>query len=367
MSDAIAIEGVRVGDGAPCFVVAEIGVNHNGDIDQARALVDAAAESGANAAKFQLFAADELASPGAPLAEYQEAGDSSASSQIEMLRSLALPLEEHAALKAHCEARGLIYLCTPYEESSLRALVELGVAGIKVASTDVTNLPFLEEIAATGLPILLSTGMATLGDVDDAVRAIESEDACEDLLLMQCTSAYPCPVEQLNLRAIGTLGAAFGCPVGFSDHSAGIDAASWAVAAGACLVEKHLTLSVDDRGPDHRASLEPHQFATLVAKIRQLEVAMGDGSKQLMPAEVANREVMQKGIVASQDLSCGEVLLSGALRVTRPAAGLPPSWLRSLVGLRLARDVARGEPITLESVAWSTRPDASDGQVSSRS
>ncbi len=278
-----------VGPGHPCLVVAEVGVNHNGDLGTALRLVDAAVAAGADAVKFQRFIAADLVTATARKAAYQEETTGVGGGQLAMLRALELEPGAHARIKAHCDAAGILYLCTPYDLRSIDRLDALDVAAFKVASTDTTNVPLLRHLAARGRPVVLSTGMCSLADVDLAVETLRRGGLENEIVLLQCTAEYPAPMEEINLRAMRTLEQAFLCPAGFSDHTRGVSAASWAVALGACMVEKHFTLSRRMEGPDHRASLEPPEMARLVEKVRQVEAALGSGRKEVMPSEAANR------------------------------------------------------------------------------
>jgi len=345
----------RIGPGEPCYVIAEAGVNHNGNVASAHALVDRAAEAGADAVKFQAFVTDELVTPGALKASYQVA-TTGEGAQVAMLRSLELSEAEHAALKAHCEDAGVDYLCTPYEATSADMLERLGVAAYKVASTDATNLPFLRRLAGKGRPVLLSTGMCDLAEVEAALAALEAGGPPPGVAVLHCTSDYPAPVEQANLRVLHTLSQAFGRPVGFSDHTAGVGLSPVAVALGACVIEKHFTLDRAQVGPDHRASLEPAELTELVRRVRDVERALGDGVKRVAPAERANKLRMQKSLVARRRITTGQTLRPEDLTAKRPATGLTPSWLERIVGRCAAREVAADEVLTLDAVDWGSAP-----------
>ncbi len=324
-----------VGEG-PAFVIAEAGVNHNGDLDLARRLVDAAAEAGADAVKFQTFRTDALVSAAAPKARYQVETTGEAESQRAMLAQLELSAAAHAGLRDHATARGLVFFSTPFDEASADLLDRLGVELFKVPSGEVTNLPLLRHVAAKGRPLLLSTGMSTLDEVDVAVAAIRAAGD-PPIAILHCVSAYPAPVEDTNLRAMDTLRARFGCPVGLSDHSLGIEIALAAVARGAAVLEKHLTLDRTLPGPDHRASLEPGDFAALVRGVRVIEAALGDGDKRPMPSEVDTRAVARRSLVAARALPAGHRLTRGDLAIKRPGTGIPPADLDRVLGRRLAR------------------------------
>jgi N-acetylneuraminate synthase len=332
---------------APCFIVAEVGVNHNGSAELARDLVLAAADTGADAVKFQTFRPEALVTGSAPRALYQQAADARPLSQRAMLEALTLADTEFGRLQALCVERGLGFLSTPFDSQSLQLLVELGVPQIKIGSGDLTNLPFLCEVGATGLPVILSTGMSAMDEVADAVTALR-RSGCQSLALLHCVSCYPAAVSDANLRAMDTLAARFRVPVGFSDHTPGQDTAVAAVARGARILEKHLTLDHGLPGPDHRASLEPAAFAALVTSVRKVESALGTGIKEPVAAEAEVRAVARRSLVAGRDLPAGSLIAVSDLAVKRPGTGLPPGSMDRVVGRRLRIDVRRDTLLSLE-------------------
>lgn len=327
------------------FVIAEAGVNHNGDIDMARRLVDVAAEAGADCVKFQTFRASRLAAASAPKADYQRQTTDSAETQFDMLSRLELSEAMHEALLKHCAQSGIEFLSTPFDEESADYLASLGVKRFKVPSGEVVNLPFLRHLAAYGKPILLSTGMSDLTEVEAAVRCIRSEGN-PPLTLLHCVSAYPAQPCDANLRAMGTMAQAFDLPVGWSDHTTGIDVALAAAALGAAVIEKHFTLDRNLPGPDHRASLEPRELTAMVSGIRTIEQALGDGRKQPVPSELPNRAVIRKSVVAARAIPAGAVLTGDCLAILRPGTGLPPGRRDSLIGRTAREAIAAGTPIT---------------------
>jgi N,N'-diacetyllegionaminate synthase len=331
-----------IGHDAPVFVVAEAGVNHNGDPELARRLIDAAKEAGADAVKFQTFRSDALVSQHAPKAAYQRATTGDDGTQAEMLARLELSLEHHVDLRDRCVKQGLVFFSAPFDEASVETLADLRVGLFKVPSGEITNLPLLARIASKGKPVILSTGMSTLDEVAEAVAAMR-EAGDPPLALLHCVSAYPAPIEEMNLRAMSTLRDRFGYPVGLSDHTLGIAIALAAVARGAAIVEKHLTLDKTMPGPDHRASLEPREFAELVRGIRAIEASLGDGDKRPMPCEADVRRVARKSLVAARALRAGEMLTSDAVAIKRPGTGIPPSALSAALGCRVRRDVMADE------------------------
>lgn len=347
---AFTVAGRAIAAGAPVFIVAEAGVNHNGDPDLAGRLVDAAAECGADAVKFQTFTVDALLTREAPKAGYQVETTGAGESQREMLARLELGTDRLAELRDRAAKRGLIFFSAPFDEASADALERLDVALFKVPSGEITNLPLLRHVAAKGRPIILSTGMAFLEEVEQAVAAI-CEAGDPPLALLHCLSAYPAPAGEVNLRAMDGLAARFGCPVGFSDHTLGIEIAVAAAARGAAIIEKHLTLDKTLPGPDHRASLDVAEFSAMVRAIRSVESALGDGVKRPMPSEADTRRVARKSLVAARALKAGERVAAGDLASKRPGTGISPAELPRVLGLRLARDVAADEVIPWEAFA----------------
>jgi len=345
----VVIGSRAIGPDRPCFVVAEAGVNHNGRLDLALNLVDAAADAAADAVKFQTFSADRLASRRAPPFPYV-AGDDGRLSQHEMLRRLELPREMHAPIRARCVERGLMFLSTPFHEGDADWLDDFGVPAFKVPSGEITNLPFLRHVAGKGKPVILSTGMSTLAEVARAVEAVAGAGN-PDLVLLHCVSDYPANPADANLRAMDTMRRAFDVPVGFSDHTLGREVALAAAALGASVVEKHFTVDRGLPGPDHRASLEPHELTDLVAGIRLVESALGSGRKRPAAGELATSLCVRKSIVAVRDLKAGEQLSPDLLVVRRPGNGLPPDALPFLVGRRLMRDVEAGDLIAPEDLS----------------
>lgn len=352
MINHVKIANHAIGSGQPCFIIAEAGVNHNGDMDLAYRLIDAAVETGADAVKFQSFVTEDLITSKAPKARYQVETTGEDGGQYKMLKALELTASQQATLKAYCEESGILYLCTPYENTSADMLDLMDVAAFKVASTDTTNTPFLRYLARKGRPIILSTGMSTLGEVEQAVNTLRQAGLGDKLILLHCTAEYPASTREVNLRAMLTLQQAFRCPVGFSDHTAGIGASPWAVAIGACVIEKHFTLDCSLPGPDHRASLEPKAFQALVQTIRDLEVALGDGVKRPTVSELPNKRKMQKSLVAARHITKGQIIKVQDLACKRPGEGLAPIWMERVVGKRAAVDIPQEGLLTLSSVNW---------------
>ena len=346
----IEITGRPVGPGHPCFIIAEAGVNHNSDIDQAKKLVDVAAASGADAVKFQTFKAERLASVSAPKAGYQLRTTDNSESQFEMLKKLELSAEAHQELWVHCQELGLVFLSSPFDEISADLLEDLGVAAFKIPSGEITNWPYLRHVASKGKPMIMSTGMSTLGEVDDAVRIVH-ESGCQELVVLHCVSNYPADPADINLRAMQTMSAAFDIPVGYSDHTTGIEVALAAVSLGATVIEKHFTLDRSLPGPDQEASLEPSELKAMISGIRSIESAMGDGRKAPVPSEASTAAVARKSLVAAKDIPAGVRLDESLLTVKRPGVGLPPSMMPSVLGRTTSVAIPADTLITLDILA----------------
>lgn len=347
MVSCVDIAGRTVGPGRPCFVIAEAGVNHDGDLERASRLVEVAAVSGADAVKFQTFSAERLALRGAPKAPYQVQDALLKESQFEMLRRLELTEDAHRRLMELAQQRGIVFLSSPFDEASADLLDALGVAAFKIPSGELTNLEFLNHVARKGKPLLISTGMATLEEVMAAVRTVR-DGGNERLVLLHCVSAYPADPADANLRVMTTLEKSFGVPVGFSDHTRGVAVALAAVALGACVLEKHVTLDRTLPGPDHRASLEPGELLELVRQIRVVESALGDGCKRPSGSEEAIAAVARKSLVAARTIRSGSVLTEELIAVKRPGTGLPPSMRAQVLGRQALRDIPEGTVLTLE-------------------
>jgi N-acetylneuraminate synthase len=351
------------------FVIAEAGVNHNGALDRAHQLVDAAAEAGADAVKFQTFNADRLASRSAPKAAYQARETGSGESQLQMLRGLELSAEAHQSLMSHCTARGIEFLSSPFDEESLALLVRLGVKRLKLGSGELTNAPILLAAARSGLPLLISTGMATLAEAEAALGALafghRSPDAVpsrqafadawaapsarawvqSNVTLLHCTTEYPSPPDESNLRAMATMRDRFGVACGYSDHTVGNAVCLAAVALGAVVIEKHVTLDRNLPGPDHKASIEPDELKRLVHGIRIVEAALGDGIKTPVPSEMSNMAVARKSIVAAKPIAKGERITADHVTVKRPGSGRSPFELWDVIGTVAARAYAVDDAI----------------------
>lgn len=347
MVKPIRIGSRDVGPGAPCFVIAEAGVNHNGDVGQAKRLIDVAAASGADAVKFQTFIADKLTSATAPKAAYQRATTGADESQLEMVRRVELPFEAFRELQGHARDAGILFLSTPFDAESADFLVSMDIPALKVPSGEITNTPFLEHLARTRKPLIVSTGMADLDEVGTAVEVIRKAGGNE-VVLLHCVSNYPASAASVNLRAMQTMESRFQLPVGYSDHTLGFEVALAAAALGACVIEKHFTLSRDLPGPDHKASLEPPELKALVSGIHNVQTALGDGVKQPAEEERDTRAVARRSLVAARDLAPGTVLARDAITILRPGTGLPPSQFENVIGRKARIAIAAGTPLTAD-------------------
>jgi len=304
------------------FVIAEAGVNHNGDIGRAREMIAVAKKAGADSVKFQAFTAEGLVAAGTATAGYQ-AANTGISDQVELLRSLALSRRDFEMLARHCDDLGIEFLCTAFDVESVEALVAMGMRRVKVASGEMTNMPALRRFAALGLPVLLSTGMATLDEVMRSVAVLRDAGAC-DITLLHCTSLYPAPDTAINLNAMTTMRERLGLPVGYSDHSAGDHVSVAAVALGAAVIEKHFTLDHSLPGPDHKASLEPEELALFIGKLHATAISLGDGVKRPAPGEAEIAKVVRRSWHATRDLPAGTIIGERDVALKRPADGLSP-------------------------------------------
>ena len=315
------------------LIIAEAGVNHNGDAALARVLVAAAAGAGADIVKFQTFNADRLVTKAAAKADYQRGATPADETQHAMLRKLELSTAMHEELLEQCRKHGIEFFSTAFDTDSLSYLLELGMRRLKIPSGEITNLPLLRRIGASGLPVILSTGMSTLGEIEAAIDVLEKAGTDRnDLTVLHCNTEYPVPMAEVNLLAMHSIREAFGVKVGFSDHTEGIEIAIAAVAMGATLIEKHFTMDRGLPGPDHRASVDPGQFAQMVRAIRNVEVAMGDGIKRPSPSEIHNRPIARKSLVAARPIAAGELFSAENLAVKRPGTGVSPMRLDELTG-----------------------------------
>ena len=328
------------------LIIAEAGVNHNGDLALARKLIDVAAEAGADLVKFQTFSADRQVTRTAAKADYQTRTTDGNESQHEMLRRLELSVEMHKELIAHCAKRNIGFFSTGFDIESVDLLVSLGQDRFKIPSGEITNLPYLRHIGRIGKPVILSTGMAEMGEIRAAIEALEEAGTPRAIVtVLHCTTEYPAPMAEINLRAMLSIQKEFGVEIGYSDHTRGIEVAIAAVALGASIIEKHFTLDRNMPGPDHKASLEPEELKAMVTAIRNIEIALGDGIKRLTPSEARNKSVARKSLVASQSIKAGEVFSAQNAAIKRPGTGISPMRWDEVLGQVARRDYHEDELI----------------------
>jgi N-acetylneuraminate synthase/N,N'-diacetyllegionaminate synthase len=348
------VKKIRIGDrllgeSEPTFIVAEIGVNHNGSVNRARKLIDAAKSAGADAVKFQAYKTERIVTKYAEKAKYQKETTDPKKSQYDMLKKLELKDADFVELHRYAKKRSIIFLSSAFDEESVDLLAGLDVSAFKVPSGETTNFPLLRHIAEKKKPIILSTGLSTLDEIGEAIRVME-EKGVEDIVLLHCVTSYPAKAEDVNLRVMDFLKRSFGCPVGFSDHTLGISIPIAATALGAVLIEKHFTLDKKMSGPDHRASLEPDEFKQMVTAIRDVEKAMGDGIKRLTKGEEQIKKAARRSVVARVKIRKGTVIRENMLDLKRPGTGLEPKDLSKILGKKAKKDILADELITLEKL-----------------
>jgi len=342
----VEIAGRRVGPGAPGFIIAEVGSNHDGRWDQAVRLINAAVAAGADAVKFQSFRLERLIAPEA----YQQALGSDDASWAQRTRAAQMPAVWYPRLAAYCAGRGIVFLSTPFDPQAADLLDSAGVPAFKVASGDLTHLPLLRHLARKGKPIILSTGMGTLEEVGQAIEAIRSQGN-EQIVLLHCVVAYPAQAHHSNLACLATMREAFGLPVGLSDHSLGIEVAIAAAALGASVIEKHFTLDRRLAGPDHGYALEPDELGDMVAAIRRVESALGSGKKRPLEIEAEELRLSRRGAVAACDIAPGAPIRPEMVDFVRPAVGISPAELDALIGRRAKSPIRKGETLTWDRVS----------------
>ena len=328
------------------LIIAEAGVNHNGSLDLALKMVDEAKRAGADIVKFQTAIPEKVISKYADKAEYQKKTTGNEESQLEMCKRIHLKLSDYDIIKKYCEEVGIEFLSTPFDLESIDYLEKLGMRLWKIPSGEITNLPYLIKIAKTGKPVIMSTGMSELNEVEEAVNVLK-ENGAGEITLLHCTTEYPAPFESVNLRAMNTLCEKFGTEVGYSDHTVGFEVAVAAAVLGASVIEKHFTLNHNMEGPDHKASLEPEEFEVMVNNIRLIEKALGDGVKQPAEAEKKNIAIARKSIVAAKDIKKGEIFTEDNIAVKRPGSGISPMKWFEVLGTEAVRDFGEDELIEL--------------------
>jgi N,N'-diacetyllegionaminate synthase len=338
-----------IGDGHPAFIIAEAGVNHNGDINLAKELVDKAVFAGVDAVKFQTFKTEKLVTGYAEMAEYQKENIGSSDSQFNMLKKLELSYENFIELKEYCKHKEIMFLSTPFDFESADFLESIGMKAFKISSADLTNIPLLKHIAKFNKPIILSSGMATLSEIEEALSAIYSLGN-KEVAVLHCTSNYPAKLQSVNLNVMNTIKNAFKVVSGYSDHTKGITVPIAATAMGGNIIEKHFTLDKTMEGPDHKASLSPVELKDMVMAIRDVEMALGTGIKMYNPSEVDTMKAARKSIVVSRDIKAGEIIDLTDLDYKRPGTGLSPKFYVDILGKKINRDIKMDEQIALNMI-----------------
>jgi N,N'-diacetyllegionaminate synthase len=328
------------------YIIAEIGVNHNGSLELALKSIDAASKAGANAVKFQSYKVENFVSIYAEKANYQKQNSGSLESQYEMLKRYEITQREQIILKDYCEKMNIDFLATPFDEETAVFLNKIGVHAYKIGSGDLTNIPLIRKVDDIGLPIILSTGMASLSEIDEALDNITNSDVA----LLHCTSNYPAPLEDINLRAMVNMHNTFNKIVGYSDHTLGFEVSLGAVALGAKIIEKHFTLDKNFDGPDHKASLNPDEFKLFVNSIRNIEKSLGDGKKRCMPSELSTRDVARKSLVINKNIDSGEIITKDNLSIKRPGYGIAPKFFDLMIGRTVKRNMKQDQILTWDDV-----------------
>jgi N,N'-diacetyllegionaminate synthase len=328
------------------FIIAEAGVNHNGSVELAKKLIDVASESGADAVKFQTFKAEKLVSKNAQKAEYQKQTTDKIESQFDMIKKLELDLDTHKELISYCKTQNIMFLSTPFDHDSIELLNNLGLEIFKIPSGEITNLPYLRHIGKLGKKVILSTGMADIGEIEDALDVlIEAGTKKENIIVLHANTMYPTPMEDVNLKAMVTIGNTFDIAFGYSDHTLGIEVDIAAVAMGASVIEKHFTLDKTMEGPDHKASLEPDELKAMVKAIRNIELALGSSVKKPSKSEIPNMNVARKSIVAKTEIKKGDKLSEENIAIKRPGNGMNPMRWDEIVGSIATKDYSEDELI----------------------
>lgn len=328
------------------YIIAEAGVNHNGSLETAKQLIDVASEAGVDAVKFQTFKADKLVSKLAEKADYQKKTTDAAESQYEMIRKLELDRAAHLELMAYCKTKNIEFLSTPFDHDSIDMLHELGLATFKVPSGEITNLPYLRHIGSLNKSVILSTGMANLGEIEAAIQVlVQAGTQRENISILHANTEYPTPMQDVNLRAMQTIGQAFNLAYGYSDHTNGIEVPIAAVALGASVIEKHFTLDKNLPGPDHKASLEPDELVAMVRAIRNIELALGSSLKQPSPSEAKNKTIARKSLIAKVAIQKGETFTEANLTTKRPGSGISPMRWDEIIGTVAQRNYQEDEMI----------------------
>ena len=328
------------------FIIAEAGVNHNGSLELAKKLIDVASDAGADAVKFQTFKAENLVSKNAQKADYQKQTTNSEESQFDMIKKLELDVKTHKILMDYCKEKCIMFLSTPFDHDSIELLNDLGLEVFKIPSGEITNLPYLRHIGKLNKKVILSTGMADIGEIEDAMDVlVNAGTKKENIIVLHANTEYPTPYEDVNLKAMVTIGNTFDVAFGYSDHTLGIEVDIAAVALGACCIEKHFTLDKTREGPDHKASLEPDELKAMVKAIRNIELALGNGIKKPSKSESKNISIARKSIVAKVDIKKGEILTEEKITIKRPANGINPMRWDEIIGTVATKDYKEDELI----------------------
>jgi len=349
MVSEISVENRKIGWDHPCFVIAEAGVNHNGNLHLAKKLINAAASAGADAVKFQTFSADKIILRGAPKADYQNRNTTENETQFQMLKKLELTEAQFKVLSDHSRRKKILFLSTPFDSESVEILENLKIPAYKISSGELTNFPLLRIIASKKKPVIVSTGMATLDEVAETVSYLKKKRV-KDLAILHCTSDYPASIDDVNLRVIDTLYRSFNLPVGYSDHTIGIFVPLLAVARGACIIEKHITLDKNLPGPDHQASLDPEELKDMVLKIRMVERALGSGEKKPTKSEETMRKIARKSLVAAKKIGKGTTITADMIECKRPGSGISPRHLPEIISTIAKRTIPEDTLITWDMI-----------------
>jgi len=345
MSNSISVGNKIIGDGHPCFIIAEAGVNHNGSLKLAKQLIDAAAQAGVDAIKFQTYKTEEVIIEGIEKAPYQKQTTNPNESQTAMLKKLEIDKNFHYELLKSCKKKGILFLSSCYSEYSLNLLMELDVPILKIASMDIVNPLFLETVAQTGKPVIVSTGMSTFSEVEQAYQCVKN-NGCKEIAILKCTSNYPAALNEVNLRGMKTLRERFDAVIGFSDHTQGLGASPYAVAAGAKIIEKHFTLDKNLEGPDHKASLSPEELVLLVKEIRRVEEMLGSEEIRPTEGEKETSKAMRRSLVCKGDLKEGDIITRKNIAAKRTGGkGISTVEFYKVLGLELTRDMSKDQPI----------------------
>jgi len=339
---------LRSNDEARAIIIAEAGINHDGNLEKAKKMVDVASNAGANYVKFQSFRHDKLVTPTAVTSSYIKAGSYAGESFADLLHRLEMSVEDHRVLKTYCDLKGIKFLSTAFDAQSFDLLLDLGIDLVKVASGDITNIPLLRYMAKAQLPMIVSTGMATLGEIESAIEAIAGKENNDKIILLHCISWYPAEIETTNLRYLKTLKNAFGYPVGYSDHTLGLNMSIAAKALGAKMIEKHFTLDAKQFGPDHAASIEPNELMMLIKGVREVEAGLGSTVRSFGSKEINQRLVHRRSIVASQAINVGELFSVENLIMKRPGTGIAPKHLEIVLGKKATKNI-----LPEQLLAWS--------------